>query len=75
MTNIVVQERVDEKGRIHRIEIPLTTFLAEHNFEVVVRCRDCKFGDLDMLSGCIFCGDIARREDFFCADGERKEEG
>ena len=40
---VIIQEWTDEKGRIHRIEIPLTTFLTEHDLEPVVRCKDCKY--------------------------------
>ena len=43
----------------------------------VVRCKDCKYswediGGLTCSYGC--CVDCIVREDFFCADGERKEE-
>lgn len=43
----------------------------------VVRCKDCKYswediGGLTCSYGC--CVDCIVREDFFCANGERKEE-
>lgn len=78
MTTTVIQEWTDEKGGIHRIEIPLTTFLIEHNLEPVVRCKDCRWGRE-------VCGNIECSSDlnlppeyhgyeWFCPNGERKED-
>lgn len=45
----------------------------------VVRCRDCKYGtrlvvDLGWHEGVMCChGNIARRLDFFCADGAKMD--
>lgn len=73
MTNTVIQEWTDEKGWIHRIEIPLTTFLIEHDLEPVVRCKGCKWGREA-------CGNIECSVDFayhgyewFCPNGEKEE--
>ena len=38
----------------------------------IVRCKDCKRFDPFPLCGLLGTSDIS--EDFFCADGERKEE-
>lgn len=43
----------------------------------VVRCRDCKYADWKKDFGLYFChagGDSWNEADFFCADGERRED-
>lgn len=52
-------------------------FIPAVDVALVVRCKDCKYswediGGLACSYGC--CVDCIVREDFFCADGERKEE-
>ena len=78
MTTTVIQERTDEKGRIHRIEIPLMTFLTEHNLEQVVRCKDCRWGR--EVCGNIECSVDCNLPpeyhgyDWFCPNGEKMDE-
>ena len=71
---VIIQEWTDEKGLLHLIEIPLMTYLTEHDLEPVVRCKDCryfhKYGfKLEYTECTHFDCDIA--EDGFCAWGER----
>ena len=90
MTDVVIRERTDEKGWIHRMEIPLKTFLREHDFEAVVRCKDCKhkptgigvnhditFPEQDYRCPCR-CEDYwyswMPDDDWFCANGERRKD-
>lgn len=81
MTNTVIQEWTDERGGIHRIEIPLTTFLIEHNLEPVVRCKDCKYMtehyDTDGSVPYWTCSewDAGTDYDGYCHYGERREDG
>lgn len=74
MTNTVIQEWTDEKGWIHRIEIPLTTFLIEHNLEPVVRCKDCihywKNKPSDDVPVCL----ASPKDDAFCSEVERRKD-
>lgn len=71
MTNTVIQEWTDEKGWIHRMEIPLNTFLIEHDLEPVVRCKDCKYFNGNMK----FCDYSCQvRDDDYCSWGEREDE-
>lgn len=83
MTSTVIQEWTDEKGWIHRIEIPLTTFLIEHNLEPVVRCKDCRYYHIYWESNghtekgygaCDWINDNSVREDHFCSWGERRKD-
>lgn len=75
MTNTVIQERTDEKGWIHLIEIPLTTFLIQHNLEPVVRCKDCKhyrtrwYGFCELIEN----ENIYREDNDFCSWAERRK--
>ena len=39
--------------------------------EAVVRCKDCKHGEV--LNNCIMCNSGAHNPDWFCADGEKRE--
>ena len=82
MTNtVVIQERTDEKGLIHRIEIPLMTYLTEHDLEPVVRCKDCKYY-LQSNEKCelvdtrlrFYETDKTWTGDCFCSWGERRED-
>ena len=70
MTNtVVIQERTDNKGLLHRIEIPLMTYLTEHDLEPVVRCKNCKYLEEDE---CPWTGVIDWNG--YCSRGERKED-
>ena len=70
MTNtVVIQERTDEKGLIHQIEIPLMTYLTEHELVAVVRCKDCKYLEEDE---CPWTGVIDWNG--YCSRGERRED-
>lgn len=79
MSDVVIREWADEKGWIHRIEIPLKTFLREHDFEAVVRCKDCKYGEPNGRHGCK-CYHYKLYETHemspndFCSWGERRED-
>ena len=80
MADVVIREWTDEKGWTHRIEIPLLTFLREHNFESVVRCKDCKWckpinGNAKGFYKNCFKFEIAVHDDGFCAWGNRREDG
>ena len=80
MRNTVIQEWTDEKGCIHRIEIPLMTFLIEHNLEPVVRCKDCRYMaehyDTDGNVPYWTCSEWDGGTDYdgYCHFGERKED-
>lgn len=75
MANTVIQEWTDEKGWIHRIEIPLVTFFIEHDLEPVVRCKDCKWrGEPGCAVRIVDESDIPKDDDF-CSWGERREDG
>lgn len=79
MADVVIREWVDEKGWIHRMEIPLKTFLREHDFEAVVRCKDCrKYIPCQKLpiGTSKWCGlfDRATCEMNYCGWGGRKRE-
>lgn len=72
MADVVIRERTDERGWIHRMEIPLKTFLREHDFEAVVRCKDC-FHFWDGV--CKAHIDVIYVDDNdFCSFGERRED-
>lgn len=72
VSNTVIQEWTDEKGWVHRLEIPLTTFLIEHDLEPVVRCKDCKKWE---TINCPFARDFVKWDGFkFCAWGEKRED-
>ena len=77
MTNtVVIQERTDEKGWVHRIEIPLMTFLTEHDLEPVVRCKDCKYYYEQPRGFSPICELTKTRteKDGFCSWGKKKDE-
>ena len=46
-----------------------------NNFTSVVRCKDCKYGDLWLDENVIVCDKLSKTRDknWFCADGVRKE--
>lgn len=85
MADVVIRERTDEKGWIHRMEIPLKTFLREYDFEAVVRCKDCvyckRFNDVwympkrDELLCTLHVETYHTTENDFCSWGERIENG
>lgn len=41
----------------------------------VVRCRDCKHVQKDELFGTLWCNGTIVKGDYFCASGERKDNG
>lgn len=64
-------------------EIKLLDILGElkkseafRDFVKVVRCKDCVYKQYYFTNDMVKCGcgNGAHHEDFFCADGERKEE-
>ena len=75
MADVVIRERTDEKGWIHRIEIPLKTFLREYDFEAVVRCKYCehywKNNPSEDVPVCL----ASPKDDAFCSEGERRKDG
>ena len=71
MADVVIRERTDEKEWIHRMEIPLKTFLREYDFEAVVRCKDCKYADEYARCGLV---KWYNNEDDYCSRGERRED-
>ena len=50
-------------------------YMAQHDIVEVVRCKDCKHHE-DAGPGMVYCPDVGCcvREDFFCADGERRDD-
>ena len=44
-------------------------------FVEVVRCRDCKNVQKDELFGTLWCNGTIVKGDYFCASGERKDNG
>ena len=43
----------------------------------LVRCKDCKHGAPTIINGIwlsVTCGDVDRRPDWFCGDGERRDD-
>lgn len=40
----------------------------------IVRCKDCKHSAWDKFCKCYWCKGKERTADFFCADGERRED-
>lgn len=74
MTYVVIREWTDEKGWIHQMEIPLKTFLREHDFEAVVRCKDCKWRNVLRCYHKRSSMDDLVNENDFCSWGERREE-
>jgi len=41
----------------------------------VVRCERCRYAQKDEIFGDYWCDGVARRADFFCADGKPKDTG
>lgn len=89
-TETVIQNWTDGGGAIHQISIPLATFLMEHDFEAVVRCKDCYYCATEKSFGKVYhyCeafeqyaeGDLIGvslqvNPDHFCSWGERREDG
>lgn len=55
---------------------PKPQTLEELGYVQVVRCKDCKYmEEFEFDDDLCWCGihEFARGEDYFCADGERKE--
>jgi hypothetical protein len=51
--------------------------LIEEAPEAVIRCKDCKHGAPTIINGAwlsVTCGDVDHRPDWFCADGERRDD-
>ena len=58
-------------GRIkERLEAIQTADVVE-----VVRCKECEHSSWDELGKCYWCKGKERTADWFCADGERREDG
>ena len=77
MTNtVVIQEWTDNKGLIHRIEIPLMTYLTEHDLEPVVRCADCKHQNTVMCPLFVMAREygVEINDQEYCSRGERRED-
>ena len=45
------------------------------NVVEVVRCKDCKYYQRDLMWGHGYCYGQKRKEDWFCADGRRRDDG
>lgn len=41
----------------------------------VVRCKDCEYYQRDLMWGHGYCYGQKRKEDWFCADGRRRDDG
>lgn len=53
----------------------IEAYMAQHDIVEVVRCKDCKYHE-DEAPGMLWCPHIAGcwvNENWFCADGGRKE--
>lgn len=55
----------------------IEAYMAQHDIVEVVRCKDCKCHEYEK-PGIVYCpyqvgGWV--RDDFFCADGERRDDG
>ena len=46
-----------------------------HEIKELVECEKCKKAKYDKMFKHYWCRGILRRADFFCADGERREDG
>lgn len=52
----------------------ITTFAEQYEYVKVVRCKDCKHAQKDTLFHTIYCNGKECTPDWFCADGERRED-
>jgi hypothetical protein len=61
----------------HICTMELLTYAPRVDAVEVVRCRDCKYFELNLFDGCEVCTHISGyvRPDFGCVDGERKVDG
>ena len=57
------------------IEAVMQTLKEEGNLVEVVRCKDCKYYQRDLMWGHGYCYGQKRKEDWFCADGRRRDDG
>lgn len=72
-------EEIRENAENNKIK---NVFIGTKEFVNVVRCKDCKYGITDgTIDGFVFCskpyterGNAMRRPDWFCADGEEKND-
>lgn len=68
----------DDVEKVHRVIVvdDKSHWCLTFYTEAVVRCKDCKFGEIDGAK--YFChidGGIWCDGDWFCANGERREDG
>ena len=59
------------------VSIDLSTiqkWMEKSDIVEVVRCGECIHASRDISGKWLWCGGVMRREDFFCKDGERKED-
>lgn len=40
----------------------------------LVRCKDCKYGEYESMSNAYWCAGVGRSGDYFCAEGERRDD-
>lgn len=81
LNNPLTEEDLDMINDVDMDNTSVVTFHTKHGKEVefvkVVRCKDCKHRDPEDKK-CDFGHDIIwqlpRRDDWYCADGERKDE-
>lgn len=74
-TDMVDKERYD---RLVENSLIISKALNEYqtaDFVKVVRCKDCEHSSWDELGKCYWCKGKERTADFFCADGERRDDG
>lgn len=48
-------------------------FLKEAGYVMVVRCKNCTHGEPGVCGDGVVCDGVWHENDWFCADGERKE--
>ena len=86
MTNclILYARKVGEVGMIREYIVKISDEIMEEEIadkpHELVRCKDCKHGYKTPENGFIFCmkphqepGSASHSQDWFCADGERKD--
>lgn len=76
-----------EDGAVHFVKTTVAQFLLSHlkcndlingiptaDVQSVVRCKDCKYRQHDTIFGQSWCNGKRVTDDWFCADGIKKEE-
>ena len=66
MTNTVIQEWIDEKGLIHRTEIPLMTYLKEHDLEPIRHGRWIRHSGVLIAYKCPLCRKFHKYDTPYC---------